>query len=197
MSSMIISCPDCASRFNIDPDRIPSAGRQVRCGKCSHVWRIAADGGPIPATGESPPESERLDTGNPFGRPAPAGSQPPAGDSGPPPPAGDPPAGEGMNQTAGPDQAPGAEVPAGAASPIQGSVMTPNARQKLAAARKGRSRVRFLVIALVLMVVAAVAVSFIRQPDGLNDALRTIPGLNEGGPADIENTGTDSDPPPE
>lgn len=196
---MIISCPACESRFKIDPDRVPAEGRQVRCGKCAHVWRIAADGGSMPAADGSPPES--ADTGSRsglFGKSPPATDDMPAGENGSSSPADD------LRDGNGPEN-PAEQVPAtmsdnaaaavqegetdagndaGPAPPLLGSTITPNARQKLAEARKGRSRVRFLVIALALMIVAVVAVSFIKGTDGLNDALRNVPGLDEGNAGD-------------
>jgi predicted Zn finger-like uncharacterized protein len=42
---MILSCPDCGSRFAVDPAKLEPDGRRVKCGKCAHVWF------------ESPPES--------------------------------------------------------------------------------------------------------------------------------------------
>ena len=35
---MILSCPACGIRFKVDPSVLGPAGRQVRCGKCSHQW---------------------------------------------------------------------------------------------------------------------------------------------------------------
>lgn len=201
---MIISCPACESRFKIDPDRVPAEGRQVRCGKCAHVWRIAADGGSIPAADGSPPEpagagdpAESADAGSRsglFGRSTPATDDMPVGETVSPSPADESRDGDGPENPAEQvaatmsDNAAAAvqegETDAGndadPALPLLGSTITPNARQKLAEARKGRSRVRFLVIALALMIVVVVAVSFIKGADGPNDALRNVPGLDEG-----------------
>ncbi len=35
---MIVSCPECAARFEVDPPALGPTGRKVRCGKCAHVW---------------------------------------------------------------------------------------------------------------------------------------------------------------
>ena len=35
---MIISCPSCKKKFDIDADLIPKEGRNLQCGSCSNVW---------------------------------------------------------------------------------------------------------------------------------------------------------------
>jgi len=35
---MILTCPECATRYQTDAAQFPSGGRDVRCAKCSHVW---------------------------------------------------------------------------------------------------------------------------------------------------------------
>ena len=35
---MIISCPSCKKKFEIDVNLIPKGGRNLQCGSCSNVW---------------------------------------------------------------------------------------------------------------------------------------------------------------
>ncbi len=42
---MILSCPNCASRFRIDADKLGMRGRKVRCAKCGHTWHASPDDG--------------------------------------------------------------------------------------------------------------------------------------------------------
>ena len=35
---MIITCPSCKKKFNIDINLIPSNGRDLQCGSCEHIW---------------------------------------------------------------------------------------------------------------------------------------------------------------
>ena len=37
---MIISCPECSSRFNIDQILIPKNGRLLQCSNCMHKWHF-------------------------------------------------------------------------------------------------------------------------------------------------------------
>lgn len=41
---MIISCPACATRFNIDLSVLGDRGRKVRCAGCGHVWHQTPPG---------------------------------------------------------------------------------------------------------------------------------------------------------
>jgi predicted Zn finger-like uncharacterized protein len=40
---MIITCPSCATRYEIPPDHLGPAGRMVRCTNCGHRWFVAHD----------------------------------------------------------------------------------------------------------------------------------------------------------
>ena len=35
---MIITCPSCKKKFNMDINLIPSKGRDLQCGSCEHIW---------------------------------------------------------------------------------------------------------------------------------------------------------------
>ena len=35
---MIIICPSCKKKFNLDVNLIPSEGRDLQCGSCEHIW---------------------------------------------------------------------------------------------------------------------------------------------------------------
>ena len=35
---MIIICPSCKKKFNIDINLIPSEGRDLQCGSCEYIW---------------------------------------------------------------------------------------------------------------------------------------------------------------
>ncbi|MEA3545562.1 MAG: DUF3426 domain-containing protein [Thermodesulfobacteriota bacterium] len=35
---MIIICPECSTKFNVNPERIPDGGAKVRCARCKHVF---------------------------------------------------------------------------------------------------------------------------------------------------------------
>ena len=35
---MIITCPNCKKKFNIDSSLIPEDGRDLKCGSCNNVW---------------------------------------------------------------------------------------------------------------------------------------------------------------
>ena len=39
---MILTCPECATRYQTDASHFAPDGRKVRCAKCSHVWFQAA-----------------------------------------------------------------------------------------------------------------------------------------------------------
>jgi predicted Zn finger-like uncharacterized protein len=49
---MILTCPQCDTRYQADGSKFPAAGRNVRCAKCGHVWHQL---GPAP---QPDPDSE-------------------------------------------------------------------------------------------------------------------------------------------
>ena len=36
---IILTCPECTTRYQADAAKFPPSGRDVRCAKCGHVWR--------------------------------------------------------------------------------------------------------------------------------------------------------------
>jgi predicted Zn finger-like uncharacterized protein len=43
---MIVSCPACESRFEVDREQLGFDGRVVRCGKCGNCWHQMPEGAP-------------------------------------------------------------------------------------------------------------------------------------------------------
>jgi predicted Zn finger-like uncharacterized protein len=70
---MILTCPDCASRYVVDDARIGPKGRTVRCAACGVSWRAEP---PAAALGESPLELSLAPAAARFPE-APAESRPP------------------------------------------------------------------------------------------------------------------------
>ena len=61
---MIITCPSCKKKFNIDINLIPSEGRDLQCGSCEHIWFYKKED-PIPEPlqiNESNAIKEKVDT---------------------------------------------------------------------------------------------------------------------------------------
>jgi predicted Zn finger-like uncharacterized protein len=55
---MIISCPNCSTRFRLNADLLGDAGRNVKCAKCAHRWFAepnALSAEPAPAKAAPPP----------------------------------------------------------------------------------------------------------------------------------------------
>lgn len=54
---MILVCPSCAARYEVDGSKFPAEGRKVRCKKCGHVWhqQPEADQAEIEETIFNPP----------------------------------------------------------------------------------------------------------------------------------------------
>jgi predicted Zn finger-like uncharacterized protein len=52
---MILTCPNCATRFGVPDQVLQPAGRTVKCGRCAHLWFVAPDG--KPALARLPPPS--------------------------------------------------------------------------------------------------------------------------------------------
>ena len=41
---MIIECPACSKKFNIDEKLIPDEGRLLKCGNCDYTWFFKKEG---------------------------------------------------------------------------------------------------------------------------------------------------------
>ena len=41
---MILTCPECATSYFVDDDRIPTAGRTVKCTSCGNRWKALPEG---------------------------------------------------------------------------------------------------------------------------------------------------------
>ncbi|MDZ7629108.1 MAG: zinc-ribbon domain-containing protein [Parvularculaceae bacterium] len=57
---MIITCPSCAARYDVDDDRFSPDGRSVRCAECAESWFVPA---PTPVENLMPlkPKARKLD----------------------------------------------------------------------------------------------------------------------------------------
>lgn len=40
---MLLTCPECAAKYNVADGAIPARGRTVRCAACQHTWRQSPD----------------------------------------------------------------------------------------------------------------------------------------------------------
>jgi predicted Zn finger-like uncharacterized protein len=72
---MIVTCPNCSSRFKVGATALGAEGRRVKCSRCAHVWRQRAEGagGDAVAAAEAPSQDETAWLAPPSGeRPAPA-----------------------------------------------------------------------------------------------------------------------------
>jgi predicted Zn finger-like uncharacterized protein len=38
---VLVGCPECNTHYHVDDAKIPAGGRDMRCGKCTHVFRMA------------------------------------------------------------------------------------------------------------------------------------------------------------
>ena len=89
---MIVACPSCGARFNLDSAKLLPAGRNVRCAKCDHRWKQMPEGFEEAAPAESPappepaPEAFAPPPPEPVAEPEPEPAPEPAAASFAPPP---------------------------------------------------------------------------------------------------------------
>jgi predicted Zn finger-like uncharacterized protein len=57
---MILTCPQCATRYLVDDGEMRPEGRKVKCGACAEEWRVSADGEADPPRPpvEAPPSAD-------------------------------------------------------------------------------------------------------------------------------------------
>lgn len=53
---MVISCPECSTRFRVDDSKIPAQGAKIRCARCKHIFAVT----PAPAPEPEPLIAEPL-----------------------------------------------------------------------------------------------------------------------------------------
>src|ERR1051326_5075497 len=66
---MIVVCPQCKTRYLVDPRALGAGGRRVRCAQCSHTWHhqpppeVLAEAETVapPPVSEPPPRAERVE----------------------------------------------------------------------------------------------------------------------------------------
>lgn len=142
---MILTCPNCATKFKVKAGAIPPAGRKVKCKSCANVWHAMPEGedaAPAPVAQPAPPP---VDAAAPPPPPAPEPEH--AAPPPPPPPQED----EGDGAMDGP---PLATPPSMESPPI------PTEAQITAAQRKPGGKKRSPLIAWIVLFVIIAGTSF-------------------------------------
>jgi len=62
---MIITCPECLTKFQLDETRIPEGGAKVRCSRCKYVFQL-----PKSEPAEQPPPPAEIQPGEPLEKPS-------------------------------------------------------------------------------------------------------------------------------
>lgn len=55
---MLITCPSCASRYELDAAKLGPTGRKVRCASCQNLWHVEPPQDDFPAFPEAPSSEE-------------------------------------------------------------------------------------------------------------------------------------------
>lgn len=190
---MIVACPSCQTRFQLDSAKLQPVGRHVRCAKCAHRWLQLPEG-------VEPPGSLLLsEPAEPAPEPTPPAESPPSAQTGaievvqaepaaaeePPAEAAETPAAMAESlaaiaqQVNAATQAPTVEKtgPAGPASPVQrlgmrmtGPIIVPPQMKPARRARRSSGLGSLLVIGLIIGIVLGLAYFF------RDTIARTIPG---------------------
>ncbi len=93
---MILQCPECSTKFKVNPQAIPPAGRMVKCAKCGHKWHAMPEGDAedafpdldfdsVPPTPSEPEPAFDEEPADPVPEPEPPLPRAPEFEDGPPP----------------------------------------------------------------------------------------------------------------
>ena len=61
--TVVITCPNCGTRYQVTPDTLGAAGRKVSCAECGKAWLATATPPEPPPPPLAPEEEDRLDAG--------------------------------------------------------------------------------------------------------------------------------------
>ena len=76
---MILSCPSCSARFNVEAEALGTKGRMVKCAKCAHKWYAMPEGvvTPVPMPSQHPATESVPQTSQPEPKNIPLPPTPP------------------------------------------------------------------------------------------------------------------------